>query len=621
MRTHHQSLARFWRDDEGTITIFSAIMLILILAITGASVDLMRRESERVRLQVTLDRAVLAAADLDQGRDPESVVTDYVAKAGLAQQMTGVTATADPGARVVSATADMDFMTLFLPMIGYPTLPIHSRSTAEERIANVEISMVLDISGSMRWNNRIETLRPAASRFVEKVLTEDSAGVTTLNLIPFAGQVNPGTTMFDYFRGKRDKIKHANNGWGNGDQDAPGNSLCSNNAENADEALLDPACGGDPLAETGLVRAWDAPIGNIVFYFDTNGDDIYDRAHRVGSLPANAPRDADDFFGGWVAYLIANDWRLSGFDQFLGFSIKGSSGRAEYFQVKGDLNGPLNDLGPTKNTGRIPGRSYAWADVDYTLWAAAYVPPVAPPEEVNVNIPSSCVEIHDAEFATTALPLSEDYVPHFQYWPAALEDMDWGWCPGEDTAIQYYSDNAAALVDFINNMRLHDGTGLQYGMKYALALLDPATAPAVDTLIDEGLVDGRFEGRPIAWRDPETEKFIVVMTDGMVTDQVRPSDPTAPVNGYIDLQTQGAGSYTMLSRQANNLDNLFSQCQQARDLGVTVFVVAYETTPEAARELSNCASSASHFFDVDGEDLIDAFDVIARQINNLRLIQ
>ncbi len=28
-----------------------------------------------------------------------------------------------------------------------------------------------------------------------------------------------------------------NNGWGNGDQDAPGNSLCNNNAENIDEAL------------------------------------------------------------------------------------------------------------------------------------------------------------------------------------------------------------------------------------------------------------------------------------------------------------------------------------------------------------------------------------------------
>lgn len=33
-----------------------------------------------------------------------------------------------------------------------------------------------------------------------------------------------------------------NNGWGNGDQDAPGGSLCNNNAENAEEGSTDPSC-------------------------------------------------------------------------------------------------------------------------------------------------------------------------------------------------------------------------------------------------------------------------------------------------------------------------------------------------------------------------------------------
>ncbi|SFD45539.1 TadE/TadG family type IV pilus assembly protein [Roseivivax sediminis] len=35
---------------------------------------------------------------------------------------------------------------------------------------------------------------------------------------------------------------HANNGWGNGDQDAPGNSLCNNNAENYDEGQNSNKC-------------------------------------------------------------------------------------------------------------------------------------------------------------------------------------------------------------------------------------------------------------------------------------------------------------------------------------------------------------------------------------------
>lgn len=617
-----QTCAAFWTEEDGSITIYSTMMLVLMLAITGASVDIMYQESVRVELQATLDRAVLAAADLDQQQDPVAVVNDYVAKAGLSESLTSVTATPVGNDRVVSAAADLSLASLFLQISGFQQLPVNVSSVAEERIANVEISLALDISGSMRFNDRIENLRPAATGFVEKVLSEDNQGITTLNLIPFAGQVNPGDEMFAYFRGERPKIKNGNNGWGNGDQDAPGNSLCNNNAENAVEGSMDPSCGGEGIpADAGFFPPWPGTISNIVVYFDTDGDDTYDRAHKIDTFPVTEGLDIDDIYRGTVAYLIANDNLLTDTSQFLGISIKGTQGPAQYYQVKGDQNGMSIDLGPTKNNGKLPGNTYQYTAIDYLLWANAYVEPPVVPEEVNVNMPSSCVEIGDIEFTNTDLPQSHDYVPHFQFWPTDTNTMNWGWCPGKETEIQYYSDNAPALVDFIENMRLHDGTGMQYAMKYALALLDPLTAPAVSQLIEDGLVDDRFEGRPIAWHDPETQKFIVIMTDGIITDQYRPVDPTAPINGQTDLQTQGGSSYATLSSQGNNIDNLLTQCQLAEDLGVTVFLVAYETTDQVAQTLSECASSPSHFFHVQGEDIVATFDVIARQINNLRLIQ
>ncbi|MGR3368536.1 MAG: pilus assembly protein TadG-related protein [Sagittula sp.] len=612
-------------DEEGTMTIFSTFMMVLILAITGASVDIMYQEATRARLQAALDRAVLAAADLDQQQDPVAVVNDYVTKAGLAEHLTDVIATPGLNDRTVAADAGLILDTYFLRMSGWQTLPVIAASTAEERIANVEISLVMDISGSMRWNNRITNARTAAKDFVSKVLTEDSAGVTTLNLIPFAGQVNPGDVMFDYFRGVRPKIQQGNNGWGNGDQDAPGGSLCTNNAENADEGAIDPSCAdgtGTTATDTGgYFSPWPQPIANIVVYFDTNGDDIYDRAHKIINFPDGSTRDIDDIYQGVVAYLIDRDPLLMHPDQFLGISLKGGQEKNRYFQVKGDGNGPFSDIGPTKNNGKVPGEEIDYAVIDFAAWAASYVAPVAPVEAVNVNMPSSCVEIYDAEFANTDLPQSDNYVPHFMFWPYVREVMDWGWCPGEDTAIQYYSDDAATLSAFIDNMRMHDGTGIQYGLKYALALLDPATGSAVTELVAAGLVDSRFLGRPIAWEDEETEKFIVVMSDGAVTDQYRPLDPFAPVNGETELETQGIGTFTTVSTRGNSLDNLHTQCQLARDLGVTVFAVAFETTDADADELRLCASSESHFFHVQGTEIIDAFDTIARQINNLRLIQ
>ncbi|GAA4218195.1 Flp pilus assembly protein TadG [Sagittula marina] len=615
-----RTVARFVHEEDGNLTVFSIFILMCVMLMCGAAVDLAQQESERVRLQTTLDRAVIAAADLDQRQQPVDVVADYVAKAGLGNYLTSVTSTPFFNERTVGADAGMTMDTLFLRLAGIDTLDVRAVSMAEERIANVEISLVLDISGSMRWNNRIENTREGAANFIRKVLTEESEGITTLNVVPFAGHVNPGTDIFAYLRGERPKLK-GNNGWGNGDQDAPGGSLCNNNAENAEEgAEADECSDGTATAQTGHFAEWTQAISNVVLYFDTDGDQVFDRAHKIEGFPENAPRDMDDLYKGAVAWVAARDNRIDAWD-FLGVSIKGGREKTRYFQVKGNLNGPGSDLGPTKNNGKLPGRTYRYSDIDFAGWESLYPDALEAADDVNVNMPGSCVEIYDSEFSNSALPTSSDYVPHFQFWPREAETMDWGWCPGEDTAIQYYSSNATQLVDFINNMRLHDGTGLQYGLKYALALLDPATRAAVSYLIDEGMVDSQYIGRPIAWGDQETEKFIVVMTDGIVTEQFRPADPDSPLNGELELQSQGRHSYVEASSQGNNLDNMHTQCALAKSQGVTVFMVAYETTDAAAAELSHCASSDSHFFHVQGSDVIETFDIIARQINNLRLIQ
>lgn len=626
-RLHARPLP-FVIDESGNITVFSTFMTVLTLMLTGASVDMMRHEASRVRLQTTLDRAVLAAADLDQQQQPADVVTDYVAKAGLADFLTGVSINQNFQERIVNATANASMNTLFLHMSGHDALAAQALSTAEERITNVEISLVLDISGSMRFNDRMENMKPAAKSFVEKVMTETSGGVTTLNLIPFAGSVNPGDTMFEYLSGERPRIK-GDNGWGNGDQDAPGGSLCTNNAENADEGELDPSCGGDGTTPTGYFTAWTQAISNVVFYFDTDGDDIYDVAHKVEDFPESAPRDADDFLAAFVAFLMSTDDRLNDPGQFLGASVKGGTGKTLYFQVKGDENGPSYDLGPTKNKGKIPGQTYSYGSIDLAYWADFYTDPneglvqedVEEAETIRVNMPSSCVEIPDADFANTGMPTSRDYIPHFHHWDIDREVMDWGWCPEDDTAIQYYSSDAAHLTQFIDDIRMHDGTGAQYGMKYALALLDPETRDDVSYLIEEGLVDPAYEGRPIDWHDPETEKFIVVMTDGIVTEQVRPNDPKDPTNGAQETSVQGSLSYHVQTTANHNVANLHAQCELARTLGVTVFTVAFETGEEAAEQMRACASSDSHFFRVEGDEIIEAFDTIARQINNLRLIQ
>ncbi|EPX85572.1 hypothetical protein Salmuc_04843 [Salipiger mucosus DSM 16094] len=574
------------KEEDGNVTVFSVFMLVLIIMITGAAVDIMRFEAVRTSMQNTMDRAVLAAADLDQKQDPTEVVRDYLLKSGITKVKPGVTVNEGFNYRTVKASGVSDIDTIFLKMSGFDTLYAPALSAADEKIANVEISLVLDISGSMRWNSRMDRLRPAAKHFVDKVMNEESVGVTTLNLIPFAGHVNPGDIMFDYFRGERPNVP-----------------------------VIEPEEPGDFFAP------WEQAISNIVMYFDLDGDEIFDRAHKIEGFPENAPRDADEFIAGAVGYVSQHDSRIDANATFLGASIKGGRQSTRYFTVYGDSNGPESDLGPTKNRGKIPGSTYQYGSIDFEYYAQYYTGGGDTVTDRNVNMPSSCIEIYDAEFSTTALPSSDDYVPHFHHWEIDDAVMDWGWCPEDDTAIQYYSSNATQLKAFIDDIRLHDGTGAQYGMKYALALLDPATRAAVSHLIAENVIDASFEGRPIDWDDYETEKYIVIMTDGIVTEQVRPTDPYAAINGEVVLTEQDGSARYEFSARNKNVTNLYSQCDLAKEKGVTVFSIAFETDTASAQEMKNCASSESHFFHVQGQEIYEAFDTIARQINNLRLVQ
>ncbi|MBT25352.1 MAG: hypothetical protein CML60_02955, partial [Rhodobacteraceae bacterium] len=137
---------------------FAMMMLIFMLMMAGVGVDIMRFERDRTMLQNTLDRAVLAAADLDQTRNADEVVNDYFTKAGLADNLTGVDFSQSLGSKRVAATAETTFDTFFLKLMFIPTLTAKASGVAAESIDGLEVSLVLDVSGSMNSNSRLTNL-------------------------------------------------------------------------------------------------------------------------------------------------------------------------------------------------------------------------------------------------------------------------------------------------------------------------------------------------------------------------------------------------------------------------------------------------------------------------------
>jgi Flp pilus assembly protein TadG len=115
-------LKHFAKNEDGVMTIFAIMMLLMMLMVSGIGVDLMRNEMDRTRLQNTIDRAVLAAADLDQTFDPQAVVTDYFDKAGLGNYLSNVTVDDGLNYRTVTAEALATTPTQFMSMVGVDTL-------------------------------------------------------------------------------------------------------------------------------------------------------------------------------------------------------------------------------------------------------------------------------------------------------------------------------------------------------------------------------------------------------------------------------------------------------------------------------------------------------------------
>ena len=193
-------VGNFTRDESGYMSFQILFFLFIMLLVGGIAVDVMRFETKRVTLQQTMDRALLAAASLGNKLTPRDVVDSYLATSGVDATLKDFKVVTTLNGRTVQARATTHSDNYFMSMMDVPYLESDSRSMAAQTISNVEISMVLDVSGSMQNTpSRIANLKIAAKKFVDDVLLKDAYNKISISIIPYNGQVNVGPTLFSKF--------------------------------------------------------------------------------------------------------------------------------------------------------------------------------------------------------------------------------------------------------------------------------------------------------------------------------------------------------------------------------------------------------------------------------------
>lgn len=564
MRRTHRRVRRFQGDERGSMILFGLFILILMLWAGGMGVDLMRLENQRTTLQNTLDRAVLAAADLDQTEDARLVVEDYFEKAGLAAYLDTVTVeTTGAAFKRVSATASADVNTLFMNMLGVDRINAGGAATAEEGISELEISLVLDVSGSMgeqsaSGNTKLKDMQDAAKEFSWSMLCNPHSalgngncsiepGSVSINLVPYSEQVSAGEPLL--------------------------------------QAINDPDLSRFNISEEHFVSS--------CLTFDQE-----DFGTRLLSVSDDVKRTGH--FDPWrFSYYAPGSW-----------TCRNESWRdiRPYVGHHSNLNYQINNLRAGGNTSIDLGMKWGTALLDPAMrpaiqsmtvlertgGATATEPDMTGRPFDYIRDTSSKVVV----LMTDGMNTAQHYLkPQYRSGPSPI------WRYVDKNNKDYYSIYRASTDSYY-----FTGDGNWYDEPYGRGISYTTT---------QRVCRGSW------WRGYTCEYITETgtVTEGSIAVQMTYPEvwETFTTDWYDDWSwlSNPVAYFNTAEKDAQTLQI----CDQAKAAGITVYTIGFEAPPEGDAILSRCATTPAFYFDSNGVNISETFATIATSINKLRLVQ
>ncbi|PYG27039.1 VWA domain-containing protein [Pelagimonas varians] len=191
-------LGRFWRTQDGAMSYIAVTGALVMMVFGGIGIDMIHAELKRNKVQNTLDRAVLAAASMENFLDPEFVVEEYFRAMNMPDALSSVTVDQSLNFKRVTADGHVTMPSNFMSLIGVNNLQAAGHAAAEHGLTKIEISLVLDISGSM-GGDKIDQLQTAAKGFVDLMLPDNGSDMVSISVIPYNATVNLGDNVGQYF--------------------------------------------------------------------------------------------------------------------------------------------------------------------------------------------------------------------------------------------------------------------------------------------------------------------------------------------------------------------------------------------------------------------------------------
>ena len=200
---------RFAKDERGSVIVFLAASLIVLVGVVGLSVDTIRGYLVQSRLSAALDAAGLAGARVMFSPTRDADIQMYFAAnfppGFMGATVTGPVITANADNSILSVTAQATIDTTFMRVLGFDNLNLAAASEITRRTSVLEVVLAIDMSGSMANSVSGGGTRIQAARNAALSLTSILFGASTVNanlqigLVPWNGKVNVtyNGTVFD----------------------------------------------------------------------------------------------------------------------------------------------------------------------------------------------------------------------------------------------------------------------------------------------------------------------------------------------------------------------------------------------------------------------------------------
>jgi hypothetical protein len=604
MRNARLFLARLSRDVAGNILPIAAIGVLIAAVVIGSAVDLSRNYLTREQLQSACDSAVLAGRRTvtTNGFDTASqtAATNYF-NTNFSNQAQGTTSTTftttspDAGQTIIG-NASTVLSTLIMRIFGKDSFTITATCGSSMGVGNADIMMVLDTTGSMSSTlsgstTRIDALRTAMKNFYVTIQTATAASNARIRygFVPFSSTVNVGKLITDIDqRYIVDSDNYQSREWTNYSNTTSNDSATqySNTQYNSNSSC------------TAAFPSNNGSWSNSGSATTVNANDISTVAQRQSGYEYSCVKVSSWNSTYYLMYVVKGRTNYS----YWRYYYKQKSYDTSAFKTFASVSTQTGDYGANQSTtwgGCIQERSTV-AQSTFSYSPTSGITPAAARDLDLDNAPN--VSNDDTKWAPLWPQISYLRYSGNSYTTATTTSGDQAvtYCPVKAQLLQKMTQTA--FNSYADSLVAVGGTYLDIGMIWGGRMISPTGM--WKTLVNEDPSNGG-----------EVARHIIFMTDG----EMEPNSYIAQAWGMEFWDRLVTGTSSLNNDTARHTSRFLATCEAIKDKGVRVWVIAFTST--LSTDLTTCASDDSSYTASSAADLNDAFQEIAKQVGELRVVQ